>query len=1171
MPKNEMNRIAALRMYDILDTEAEQEFDNLAQLAAEICNAPIAFINFIDETRQWTKSSVGMSIHTMPREAGFCFYAIQDDEIFEVTNPIADARFVNSPLVTGHPGVRFYTGIPLVNKEGFRLGTLCVLSPKHHQLNSYQRISLQILTSSVMSLLELRREKKEAEFYRNVLDEIAVVALTTKDNTVQEANGWFCTMAGLKENEIIGRNYNDIKLADLTTVQSSEIQQSIEGRSIWRGIVRNQNIKGIITWCDLTVIPYVNKDNETIKILYLRRDITEEVLLRERLEESEKLAGTGRWELNIFNRVTTWTPGMFALLDGDGTTDNLKAQSIMNFVSPADYDRVNDANKKLLDKNTHGDTIEFNLRTVKGREKRVKAVVKKRYNTKGGLTGIYGTLLDISGLAPVQSLPVAVEQPTEADAESIPAPFQQENKQELLLQMPFPLVITDKDGVITAVTESFRKQFSYFNFELIDSDLFGNILRMGRQQVKSLQAELESNGKIQEQKLALFAGGGTVVDVLVSAVKLDELYVYTILQGTQTVAVSVPEKRSMPDGLLFAETDSEANLVFASPALLQILGRSEQDLKVRPFHFITDEDQRTKALNLLTKQLRSKERHSVFTFSIEKGEQSKLWLEMRGNLILNEGRVEHIEIIFNEVTERVKTEEALHEVAWIAMEAKDMQQTVMERMKHEVRNPLAGVLGMVNLLSTTPLTIEQKVLVSGIKDATGEMLNTLDHIYDVSKKQPSKHENEDSEFEVKALVDNIILTLKPDADAKNIRFTLQVDNKIPPAVIAEKDVLSKILMILAGNALKYTEKGSVSIGVFMKQQQNDVVSLEFVVKDTGVGIAQDKLETIFETFINDDRNPRMPGGAGLGLAVARQLVEQQSGELKVKSQLGIGTTFSFTYHCKLNRDAVLPEPTEQHEDDESTALNGYSILVVEDNLMNQRIAKMLLDSWGATVTVADRGQKAIDLVASGNFDIIMMDVQMPEMSGIEAATMIRGELMDNTPIIGMTVSEMQASREACLRAGMNEYILKPLKPAELHKKIFALLNKPEMKLKEMPVTNAYVKEKITNIQYLKNITSDDVHLMKEILEIYVAKTPGLLEELEINMANRAYKQAQAGAHYLKNSVGLIGADTLFHMFASLENQLNHLPPSGETYELLNKIKPIILDSIDETKDELKNL
>ncbi|NDC40311.1 MAG: PAS domain-containing protein, partial [Chitinophagia bacterium] len=349
----EKERLAAVRSYDVLETPAEEDFDHIAQLAADICNTPYAIINFIDEHTQWFKAAVGIQTQSLPRQFSFCNLTLQDDELFEVTNAISDQRFSDYPLVTGPAGVRYYAGVPLINREGYRLGTLCVLSPRHHQLNSYQRIALGILADAIVTRLEVNRRNKEIQQFTEALGNIAAIVVTNSLHIIEYANSLFCNMAGLAPEEVHGRPYNDIKLADPDAEQAAGIAAALENGQLWQGTIRNQNIKGITTWSEYEVRPITNTDGSLYKVLYLRRDITSERLAAERLATTEQLSRSGSWELNVFNRQTAWTAGMFHLFGvPEQEQGHANGQSVMNFVSPADLEAVNAVNKRLLDANT---------------------------------------------------------------------------------------------------------------------------------------------------------------------------------------------------------------------------------------------------------------------------------------------------------------------------------------------------------------------------------------------------------------------------------------------------------------------------------------------------------------------------------------------------------------------------------------------------------------------------------------------------------------------------------------------------------------------------------------------------------------------------------------------------------------------------------------------------
>ncbi len=614
--------------------------------------------------------------------------------------------------------------------------------------------------------------------------------------------------------------------------------------------------------------------------------------------------------------------------------------------------------------------------------------------------------------------------------------------------------------------------------------------------------------------------------------------------------------------LMLFTADVQGRFTYVSKRLKKAIGYTDKDLLGKQFASIYDGEWRKKAIAFYQKQLLDKTDETTFSFPIIIKTGEKLWVEQSATLIKKtSGSIVGYRFAMYDITERLKTQDAMEEAARLATEAKDMQRTFLGKMSHEIRTPMNGVVGMVNLLNTTRLTEEQQEFVNCIKESSGNMIRIINDILDVTKIESGKLVFEETEFVLKNLVNSVIFTLKAVADQKNIQLFSQIDSLIPDNVVADPVRLNQILLNLADNALKFTDKGSISITVLQKENTPENIKLEFIIADTGIGIPTEKINTIFESFTQAESDTtRKYGGTGLGLTIAKQLIEQQKGEIKVTSKEGKGTTFTFTFNFKpVNRDAA-DEKTKQ-ENMKIHSLVGLHILLVEDNIMNQRVAKYTIEKWGAKMSIAESGPKALEMVGQHNYDLILMDIQMPEMNGIQCTSKIRKELKCKTPIMAMTASVMQGERENCIKAGMNDYISKPFNPAELNQKIFALI----------PKSNDESSKKIVNVNYLRNAVGDDNEAVKEILELYLSKTPVLLEDMERHSKNGEYAQIQSIVHSLKSSVGIVGADSIFHLLDLIEVSLDKLPPGKETLLQIEKVKPLMRQSLKEIVAEYKQL
>jgi CheY-like chemotaxis protein len=284
------------------------------------------------------------------------------------------------------------------------------------------------------------------------------------------------------------------------------------------------------------------------------------------------------------------------------------------------------------------------------------------------------------------------------------------------------------------------------------------------------------------------------------------------------------------------------------------------------------------------------------------------------------------------------------------------------------------------------------------------------------------------------------------AEEKNISLQYSIDDKIPAVLSGDPYKLNQVLLNLVSNAIKFTHQGEVNIAIHLKKDCNESVDLEFIVADTGIGIAEDKVDSVFERFMQvSGDSTRRYGGTGLGLTITKQLIELLGGNIQVTSRQHHGSTFTFylpVLKGRLQKDSeAVGDAAELHKLQNS--LNGIHVLLVEDNPINQKVAVKLLSSQGALVDVANHGKEAIEQLQKIRPDIILMDIQMPEMDGYEATKIIRNEMpedINHIPIIAMTASALITDQKKCLFAGMNDYIAKPYQATDLYKKILFQLD-----------------------------------------------------------------------------------------------------------------------------------
>ncbi|HTA83952.1 MAG TPA: ATP-binding protein [Bacteroidia bacterium] len=497
----------------------------------------------------------------------------------------------------------------------------------------------------------------------------------------------------------------------------------------------------------------------------------------------------------------------------------------------------------------------------------------------------------------------------------------------------------------------------------------------------------------------------------------------------------------MGEGVSITENDK---IIYVNDAVCNIYGYTREEiLSMSSFLDLVPAEEKVLLKERLQQRIAGVREQSSGETKIQRKDGKIIDIEYTVRNIVVDRNKQMLSII-RDVTEKKLAEEQLRKEkqrAESAEIAKKVGEQFLANMSHEIRTPMNAIVGFTDVILKTPLSPEQYQYLEAIKTSGDNLLVIINDILDFSRMRSGKIPIEQRAFKLSQIISTCSELMLQRASEKGIKLTTTIEKGIQDDLIGDATRLNQVLINLVANALKFTSKGGVSITVNRLSETEECIGLEFAIQDTGIGIPKDKLLTIFEAFTQANNDTaRRYGGTGLGLAIVKQLADLQEGSVSVTSEEGKGSCFYF--RIKYRKNKMPAQKLSPKTASKEVAIKNVNVLLVEDNAMNQLLAQKVLGDWGWKVETVENGIEAIEKVRATDFDVVLMDIQMPEMDGYEATKQIRNNIPApkcNVPIMAMTAHVMPSEEDRCYKAGMNAYISKPFDTKALYEKIAKLV------------------------------------------------------------------------------------------------------------------------------------
>ena len=1034
VPQNETERLEALRNYAILDSMREDEFDRITELASLICDVPISLVSLIDENRQWFKSRFGLDEQETYRNLSFCQYTIMNNHLLEIKDARVDERFRYNKLVVGKPNIRFYAGHPLIDQNGYALGTLCVIDHQPNQLTANQKRGLELLAQEITSLIIERREKQELKHFEKIFKlSSELICIADADGTFKKINPAFENILGWTPEFLLTVSIFDLLHPDdieSTADQLKSLNTASQTVSITHRVrTLNENYR-TLQW---TFTP----EESTGFLFGIARDITEQWLKEEMLTDSEK-------KLRVFFEHSQ---GLMCThdLQGKFLSYNIAGASLLG------YTMEELSGKGLFDivpKSRHPNVVDYLTHIRENGQ--VKGQMLIQHKDGSIRTWSYNNVMTTDAKGVQYIIGNAID---------INERFLLINNLQRTTEM---LMQTNKVARVGGWEYDFLNEKLYWSAVMneihgVDSDdELGNPLgyyKKGESRRKITEAVILAinEGTSWDLELQIVNTKGEDIWVNVKGYAEWEEGTCSRLFGTFQ---DINEKKLSEEALITQQARLSA-FVRHAPAAVAMLDENMEYIAVSnrwlEDYRLGDRDiiglSHYEVFPSLTDV--DRERHQrCLNGAVERAEeylerntgdehQQYITWEIRPWYQFD-GSVGGIMMFTQDITGVVYQREELKSAKLLAEQANIAKSEFLANMSHEIRTPLNGVIGFTDLLLKTNLNETQVQYLSIINQSADALLSIINDILDFSKIEAGKLELDIEKCDLYELACQATDIITYPIQNKGLELLLNMSADLPMYIWGDAVRLKQILINLLGNAAKFTDKGEVELKIETLAMQTGQATLRISIRDTGIGIHEDKQKKIFEAFSQEDSSTtKKYGGTGLGLTISNKLLGLMGSRLHLESNAGSSSLFYFdiTFKSEQGEPAVW--------EDINTIKN---VLIVDDNDNNRLILRDMLLLKNIKSREARNGYEALQLLAEGGAcDAVLMDYHMPYMDGLEAIRKIRkgvNSLLPDLPVILLhSSSDDEKVIRSCEELNVHHHLLKPVKMQDIYRTLSHLHQK----------------------------------------------------------------------------------------------------------------------------------